>query len=76
MTAALDLEEEVTFDMFNDSNATNLPRSEKLLKKSLVIDGMINLTGKGSRLAVMKVTDAENDKALGRIQARREDEVS
>jgi len=74
MTAALDLEEEVTFDMFNDSNATNLPRSEKLLKKSLVIDGMINLTGKGSRLAVMKVTDAENDKALGRIQARREDE--
>ena len=37
---------------------------------------MINLTGKGSRLAVMKLTDAEDDKNIGRIQARREDDVS
>ena len=73
MTAALDLEEEVIFD--NDK-IENLPRSEKLLKKSLLIDCMINLTGKGSRLAVMKVTDAESDKTIGRIQAKREDEVS
>jgi len=72
MTAALDLEEEIKFD--KDENAENLPRSEKLLKKSLVIDGMINLTGEGSRLAVMKVTDADTGKAIGRIQARREDE--
>jgi len=72
MTAALDLEEEITFD--SDKNVTNLPRSEKLLKKSLVIDCMINLTGKGSRLAVMKLTDAEDGKAIGRIQARREDD--
>jgi len=71
MTAALDLEEEVIFD--NDK-IENLPRSEKLLKKSLLIDCMINLTGKGSRLAVMKVTDAESDKTIGRIQAKREDE--
>ena len=74
MTAALDLEEEIKFD--KDENAENLPRSEKLLKKSLVIDGMINLTGEGSRLAVMKVTDADTGKAIGRMQARREDEVS
>ena len=74
MTAALDLEEEVTFD--NDKNVENLPRSEKLLKKSLLIDCMINMSGKGSRLAVMKVTDAENEKNIGRLQVRKEDEVS
>ena len=74
MTAALDLEEDIEFD--NDKNVENLPRSEKLLKKSLLIDCMINLTGKGSRLAVMKVTDAENEKTIGRLQVRKEDEVS
>ena len=74
MTAALDLEEDIEFD--NDKNVENLPRSEKLLKKSLLIDCMINLTGKGSRLAVMKVTDAENEKTIGRLQVRKENEVS
>lgn len=35
---------------------------------------MIDLTGKGRRLAVVKATDATTDKSLGRIQARSPDD--
>lgn len=35
---------------------------------------MINLTGKGARLGVLKFTDADTDNSIGRIQARRADE--
>ena len=40
--------------------------------KNLTIYGMINWTGNGKRLAVLKVTDAISNRALGRIQARRQ----
>ena len=48
----------------------------ELFRKNILIDGMINLTGKGARLGVIKFTDAETDKSIARIQARRADEVS
>merc|ERR1719436_2342001 len=35
---------------------------------------MINLTGQGTRLAVVKLTDAENKKSIGRMQVRRPDD--
>ena len=74
MTAALDLEEDVTFD--ESESFDDVPRSQTLLKKSVLIDGMINLTGQGARLAVVKLTDAENKKSIGRMQVRRPDDVS
>ena len=74
MSAGLELEEDVTFDDSQDN--PDLPRSQKLFRKSILIDGMINLTGKGARLGVIKFTDAETDKSIARIQARRADEVS
>ena len=74
MSAGLDLEEDVTFDDSQDN--PDLPRSQKLFRKNILIDGMINLTGKGARLGVIKFTDAETDKSIARIQARRADEVS
>ena len=51
-------------------------RGHKLLKKSILLEGMINLTGKGVRLGVVKATDADTGKSIGRIQARRADEVN
>ena len=74
MSAGLELEEDVTFDDSQDN--PDLPRSQKLFRKNILIDGMINLTGKGARLGVIKLTDAETDKSIARIQARRADEVS
>ena len=74
MSAGLELEEDVTFDDSQDN--PDLPRSQKLFRKNILIDGMINLTGKGARLGVIKFTDAETDKSIARIQARRADEVS
>ena len=44
-------------------------------KRRLTLDGMINLTGEGSRLAVIKVEDAESNRPIGRVQARLKDEV-
>ena len=44
--------------------------------KNLTVYGIINWTGDGKRLAVLKVTDAITNQALGRIQARRADAVS
>jgi len=72
MSAGLELEEDVTFDDSQDN--PELPRSQKLFRKNILIDGMINLTGKGARLGVIKFTDAETDKSIARIQARRADE--
>ena len=74
MTAALDLEEHLMFD--DTDSLPNTPRYQNLLKRSIVIKGMINLTGKGARLGVIKFTDADTDNSIGRIQARRADEVS
>ena len=73
MTAELDLEENVDYD---EPNAEILPRNQKLLKKSMLIDGMINLSGKGGRLGVVKLTDKDTKKSIGRIQAKRTDAVS
>ena len=36
---------------------------------------MINLTNRGKRLAVMRLTDAETDRMVGRMQARFSDQV-
>jgi len=73
MTAALDLEEDITFDEQEQDVEKEVPRNQKLLKKSMLIDGMINLTGKGSRMGVIKLTDADSNKSIGRIQARHPD---
>ena len=45
-------------------------------KKSILLEGMINPTGKGARLGVIKATDGNTGKSMGRIQARRKDDVS
>jgi hypothetical protein len=76
MTVALDLEENKTFDEQEQDVETEVPRSQKLFKKSILMDGMINLTGKGGRLGVVKLTDAETSKSIGRMQVRRPDDVS
>ena len=44
-------------------------------KKSILLEGMINPTGKGARLGVIKATDGNTGKSMGRIQARRKDGV-
>ena len=44
-------------------------------RRSFNLDGMINLSGQGKRLAVLKVTDDDTDKTLGRMQARFTDAV-
>jgi len=36
---------------------------------------MINLTNRGKRLAVMRLTDADSDRMVGRIQAKFSDQV-
>ena len=89
MTAVVDLEEDIIYDepsqnvtcsetvplLFRDCSAT-IPRNERLLKRSILLNGMINLTGKGSRLGVIKATDADAGYSIGRLQVRRADEVS
>ena len=77
ITAALDFEKDFKFDEVVRQNVSNYARNQLgLLKKSILLDGMINLTGKGARLAVIKATDATTGNSLGRIQARRADEVN
>lgn len=75
MRAALDIEENIDYDE-GAYNVPNGPRDQRLFKKSILLEGMINLTGKGARLGVLKVTDGDTSKSIGRIQARRADEVS
>ena len=65
---ALDLEKNVYIPNHAESN--------KVYKTSILLDGMINLTGKGARLGVMKISDAGTGNSIGRIQARRSDSVS
>ena len=73
ITIALDMETNR-----NIPNGPNHPRfpNTKSWKKSILFDGMINLTGKGARLGVMKVTDADTGNSIGRVQAKRADSVS
>lgn len=71
MAAALDFSEDIRYD---DEDQNDTPRNEDGLKKSIVLSGMINLTNEGSRLAVLKATDAETDKPFGRLEALRPDE--
>ena len=66
MTIALDLEKSRNVPNHVDHNP---------FKKSILLDGMINLTGKGARLGVIKVSDAGTGNSIGRIQARRSDSV-
>ena len=61
-------------EAYQDVKSTS--RAQILSKKSIVIESMINLTGKGARLGVLKLSDAETSKSIGRIQARRADDVS
>ena len=44
-------------------------------RRSFKLDGMINLSGQGKRLAVLRVSDDDTDKTLGRMQARFTDAV-
>lgn len=71
ITIALDME--TNRNVPNGPN--NLPNFPNKLswKKSILFDGMINLTGKGARLGVMKVTDADTGNSIGRVQAKRAD---
>jgi len=75
VTMALDLE---TNRNIIDSESPNGAEMEEIeivpnWKKSILLEGMINPTGKGARLGVFKVTDAITGKSMGRIQARRKD---
>lgn len=68
----------IALDMETNRNVPNGPNSpsypnKKSWKKSILFDGMINLTGKGPRLGVMKVTDANTGNSIGRVQAKRAD---
>ena len=74
---ALDLETNRLMENRNETiENRNVNPSLKSWKKSILLDGMINLTGKGARLGVVKATDAATGNSIGRIQARREDSVS
>ena len=70
---ALDLE---TNRFIEHENKTLMEENNRLWKKSILFEGMVNPTGKGARLGVLKVTDADTSKSIGRIQARRKDAVS
>lgn len=70
----LDLKSETSYDGITVEERAE--QESNNFKKSLTIDGMINLAGNGKRLAVLKVTDAISNRPLGRIQARRADHVS
>ena len=79
---ALDLETNrfITDTEFEPNNGTGLDESfskqKHSWKKSILLEGMINPTGTGARLGVIKATDANTGKSMGRIQARRKDDVS
>ena len=50
----------------------NVPHKSR---RGFNVDGMINLSNKGKRLAVMKLTDGESGNIFGRLQARFSDRV-
>ena len=70
---ALDLE---TNRYIEHENKTVMEENNRSWKKSILLEGMVNPTGKGARLGVLKLTDADTSKSIGRIQARRKDAVS
>lgn len=72
ITMALDLETNRNVPNGNNGSDVNYP-NQRSWKKSILFDGTINLTGKGARLGVMKVTDAITGNSIGRVQARRSD---
>ena len=53
----------------------NKPSQFRGDKSKCIIDGMINLTGKGERLGVAKFNCSWGGNAAGRVQARRVDTV-
>ena len=56
----------------------NEPSTLHTHKEKYILDGMIDLTGKGPMVGVLKVKskDAKNGDSMGRIQARRREYVS
>ena len=73
---AVDLETNRNIEQETESLDMNGKQNNRSWKKSILLEGMINPTGKGARLGVLKATDADTGKSMGRIQARRKDSVS
>ena len=48
---------------------------EEPFQRSLNLEGMINLSRTGKRLAVLRLSDADTERMIGRIQARFSDKV-
>ena len=48
---------------------------EEPFQRSLNLEGMINLSRTGKRLAVVRLSDADTERMIGRIQARFSDKV-
>ena len=48
---------------------------EEPFQRSLNLEGMINLSRTGKRLAVLRLSDADTERMVGRIQARFTDKV-
>ena len=74
MTAIWDISEDIMYEE-GRPEFSRIPRNNRLFKKSIVLDGMINLTEQGDRIAVVKATDADTNNTFGRIQARKVDDV-
>lgn len=75
MTAVWDISEDLMYEEGILEHSRIPIKNKKLFSKSIVLDGMINLTGQGDRIAVLKATDVETNKTFGRIQARKADDV-
>merc|ERR1711944_359014 len=73
ITMAVDLETNRNIEQESESMDMNGKQNNRSWKKSILLEGMINPTGKGARLGVLKMTDADTSKSIGRIQARRKD---
>ena len=56
----------------------NEPSTLQTHKEKYILDGMVDLTGKGPIVGVLEVKskDAKNGESMGRIQARRRRSVS
>ena len=78
--AQLDIAENKEFDVSdimepNFSSEGTFRANRGSFKRSFNIMGMINLAGKGSRLAVLTLSDAATDRMIGRMQVRFSDQV-
>ena len=81
MSAVLNLAEETKLDKVKQNASLEgtliESRNQQLLKKSVLLEGMVNPNNHPTlRRAVLKATDADTGKSIGRIQARQADEVS